>query len=116
MAASELCVVRRIDGIGKRVNVRDFLRKMALGDEHAESLGRAGVAGDLAVISVDVDVRGSGGVKIAEVVEAVFDPELPHRAVRVSLGKRLADRVASPLDLPALRKPRTSVAVSAPTL
>jgi radical SAM family uncharacterized protein/radical SAM-linked protein len=116
MAASELGVVRRIDGIGKRVNVRDFLRKMALGDEHAESLGRAGVAGDLVPISVDVDVRGSGGVKIAEVVEAVFDPELPHRAVRVSLGKRLADRVASPLELALLRKPRTSVAVSASSL
>jgi radical SAM-linked protein len=115
-AASDLCVVRRIDGIGKRVNVRDFLRGIALGEQHAESLGRAGVAGDLAAISVDVDVRGSGGVKIAEVVEAVFDPELPHRAVRVTLGKRLADRVASPIELAALRKPRTPVAVSTPTL
>jgi hypothetical protein len=48
-------------------------------------------------------VRGSGGVKIAEVVEVVFgDAEVPHRAVRVELGtRRLDGSVASPLDLPS---------------
>ncbi len=116
VAARELCVVRRIDGIGKRVDVRDFLRSIALGAAGAASLARAGVVGDLIPISVEVDVRGSGGVKIAEVVEAVFDPELPNRAVRVELGKRLPDRgVVSPLELPALRKPRPpAVATIAP--
>ena len=112
LAARELCVVRRIDGIGKRVDVRDFLRSIAIAAEGAESLARAGIVGDLVPIVVEVDVRGSGGVKIAEVVEAVFDPELPNRAVRVVLGKRLADRIASPLELPALRKPRAPVAVA----
>jgi radical SAM family uncharacterized protein/radical SAM-linked protein len=114
LAAPELGVVRRIDGIGKRVDVRDFLRTIALADEGAASLDRAGVVGDLIPILVEVDVRGSGGVKIAEVVEAVFDSELPNRALRTALGKRLPDRVASPLELGAHRKPRTSVAASAP--
>ncbi|HTB72681.1 MAG TPA: TIGR03960 family B12-binding radical SAM protein [Polyangiaceae bacterium] len=117
LAQSELCVIRRIDGIGKRVDVRDFLRSIAVTDEADEgsaSLARAGIIGDLIPLVVEVDVRGSGGVKIAEVVEAVFDPELPHRAVRVTLGKRLGDHVATPLDLPALRKPRTTVAAPPP--
>ena len=38
----------------------------------AASLARAGIVGDLIPVSVDVDVRGSGGVKIAEVVEAAI--------------------------------------------
>ncbi len=118
LAQSELCVIRRIDGIGKRVDVRDFLRSIAVTDEADEgsaSLARAGIIGDLIPLVVEVDVRGSGGVKIAEVVEAVFDPELPHRAVRVTLGKRLGDLVATPLDLPALRKPRVAALVATPT-
>ena len=64
-AAQELPVVRRIDGIGKRVDVRGFLRSMDVcGDA---SLDRAGIAGDLVAVAVEVEVRGSGGVKIAEV-------------------------------------------------
>ncbi len=107
-AARELCVIRRIDGIGKRVDVRDFLRSITIDEASAASLARAGMVGDLVALAVEVDVRGSGGVKISEVVEAVFDPELPNRPVRVLLGKRLADgAVASPLELAALRKPRT---------
>ncbi len=106
--ARELCVVRRIDGIGKRVDVRDFLRAIAIDEGSASSLVRAGIVGDLVPLAVEVDVRGSGGVKIAEVIEAVFDAELPHRPVRVLLGKRLVGgAVASPLELPALRKPRS---------
>ncbi len=112
LAASELCVVRRIDGIGKRVDVRDFLRAISIDEGSDASLARAGVVGDLVPLAVEVDVRGSGGVKIAEVIEAVFDPELPHRSVRTLLGKRLPDgAIASPLELSALRKPRSASAV-----
>jgi len=100
--AQELPVVRRIDGIGKRVDVREFLRSLDVAPD-GSLLGRAGIAGDLVALAVEVDVRGSGGVKIAEVVEAVFgDAEVPHRAVRIALGTRLADgSVSSPLDLPS---------------
>ncbi len=108
-AASEHAVVRRIDGIGKRVNVRDFLLGIEI-DRGAEILSAAGIVGSLVPITVEVEVRGSGGVKIAEVVEAVFgDPELPHRSVRAGLGTRLADgRIASPLELDVVRAKRTS--------
>jgi hypothetical protein len=108
LEAKELPVVRRIDGIGKRVDVRDFLRAIAPADAARVSLGRAGLVGDLVGLSVEVDVRGSGGVKIAEVTEAVFGADLPARAVRVALAKRLpSGELASPVQLDALRKPRT---------
>jgi radical SAM family uncharacterized protein/radical SAM-linked protein len=96
----DLAVVRRIDGVGKRVDVRAFLRAIDVGGaEAASDLARAGTIGDLASITVEVDVRNSGGVKIAEVVEAVFrGDDLPHTAVRVALGARGNDgKIASPL-------------------
>jgi radical SAM family uncharacterized protein len=100
LACEELVVVRRIDGIGKRVNVKEYLRSIAVG-EGAAALSRAGFAGALVPMAVTVEVRGSGGVKIGEVVEAIFgDTAMPHRAVRTALGARLEDgRVASPLEL-----------------
>jgi len=106
LEARELPLTRRIDGIGKRVDVREFLRSVRLsGHVGALTLARAGIAGDLVALEVEVEVRGSGGVKIAEVVEATFgDPQVPHRAVRVSLGRRLDGGVlATPLDLARLR-------------
>jgi radical SAM family uncharacterized protein/radical SAM-linked protein len=99
-AAASLVVVRRIDGIGKKVEVRELLRTIEPGGaDAADALARAGIAGDLVPLAVEVEIRGSGGVKIAEVVEAVCgDADLPHRAVRVALGKRRPDgSVASPL-------------------
>ncbi len=114
LAAPELIVTRRIDGIGKRVDVRDFLRDVAFaGSDGAHALADAGIVGDLVVLGVEVDVRGSGGVKIAEVVEAIFgDGATPHSAVRTALGRRQVDgSVASPLNLRALRPtptPRTA--------
>jgi len=106
LAAREIIVVRRIDGIGKRVDVRDFLRYVAIGaPDSGTALEQAAIAGDLVTFAADVDVRGSGGVKIAEVVEAIFgDAAIPHRAVRTALGRRLPDgTIASPLDLTTLR-------------
>ncbi|HTQ46145.1 MAG TPA: TIGR03960 family B12-binding radical SAM protein [Polyangiaceae bacterium] len=107
MAASELPVVRRIDGIGKRVDVRSFLRRLVLGEADATSaMARAGIVGDLVVLTVDVEVRGNGGVKIAEVVEVlVGDAELPHRAVRTAMGLRnAAGDLVSPLTLATIRE------------
>jgi radical SAM family uncharacterized protein/radical SAM-linked protein len=115
LAATELPVVRRIDGIGKRVDVRSFLRELRVDDGRArEELGRAGIVGDLVALGVEVEVRGSGGVKIAEVVEATFgDAELPHRAVRTALGALGNDgRIVSPLELDAVRALRSSRAAA----
>src|SRR5581483_4334640 len=68
-ASRELVIVRRIDGIGKRVDVRAFLRRVELDAESGRAaLAAAGIVGDFVPLAVEVDVRGSGGVKIAEVV------------------------------------------------
>jgi radical SAM family uncharacterized protein/radical SAM-linked protein len=108
LGARELAVVRRIDGIGKRVEVRGLLRSIAVCGEAKDGLDRAGLVGDLVPIGVEVEVRGSGGVKIAEVVEAVCgDAEVPHHAVRVELGTRRGDGpLVSPLELALLRTMR----------
>jgi radical SAM family uncharacterized protein/radical SAM-linked protein len=110
LAARELPVVRRIDGIGKRVDVREFLRELRVAPDDVASLARAGIVGDLVTLAAEVEVRGSGGVKIAEVVEVVLgDAELPHRAVRVALGARTAAGVLlSPLALDSLRQARAA--------
>jgi radical SAM-linked protein len=112
-AASQLVVVRRIDGIGKRVDVRDFLRSIApSGEGGAALMARAGFVGDFVTVAVEVDVRGSGGVKIAEVIEATLGLDLPHRSVRVALGRSSNDRgLIGPLDLDALRPARTPKAI-----
>ncbi len=106
LASKELVVTRRIDGIGKRIDVRDFLRDLRVDDGLARlDLQRAGVVGDLVVLSAEVEVRGSGGVKIAEVIEATFgDTELPHRSVRTALGARgPGGEIVSPLEIEVMR-------------
>jgi radical SAM-linked protein len=109
-AASEHKVMRRIDGLGKSVDVRSFVRAIALESAEArEAVARAGLIGDLVALHVAVEIRGNGSVKIGEVVEALAGGELPHRAVRVALGAwRELDggqcTLVSPLELAALRR------------
>jgi hypothetical protein len=64
----------------------------------------------MVVLSAEVEVRGSGGVKIAEVIEATFgETELPHRSVRTALGALgPGGEIVSPLELEAMRVLRAS--------
>ena len=68
-------------------------------------------------LTTEVEVRGSGGVKIAEVVEAVLgDADLPFRAARTALGRRTANGLLlSPLALGELRAVRGAEAVAPST-
>jgi radical SAM-linked protein len=113
-----LTTVRRIDGIGKHVDVAQYLRGIDLCDEAADELRAAGWVGDLQAIAVEVEIRGSGAVKISEVVETVFGgPDVAHRAVRAALGKRLpTGALAAPLDLLALRPIRSTPQIAAAAL
>jgi radical SAM family uncharacterized protein/radical SAM-linked protein len=100
---ADLSVTRRIEGVGKRVDVRRFLRSIDVGGPRAhEELARAGTVGDFLALDVDVDVGNAGGVKIAEVVEAVFrGDDLPHASVRTALGMRSpGGDIVSPLLAP----------------
>jgi radical SAM family uncharacterized protein/radical SAM-linked protein len=111
MAAPELRVKRTIEGIGKWVDVREYLRALEVDTAGAiAAVQMAGLVGRFVVISVDLEIRGSGAIKIGEVVEALAGTsELPHRAVRFALGTWAAGDVVSPFDLPRSLQPAPAV-------
>jgi radical SAM family uncharacterized protein/radical SAM-linked protein len=100
LAKPELIVRRSIDGLGKKVDVRHFVQGLRVGgDVERADLSRAGLLGDLLPIEAVVALGPTGSTKAAEVVEALFGPSFPHKAVRVQL---LAGS-HSPLDTASLR-------------
>jgi radical SAM family uncharacterized protein/radical SAM-linked protein len=107
-AAEGVQVRRSIEGIGKIVQVKQFVTELRLGDEASLAcIERAGIVGNLVPLEVTVRITGNGSVKISEVVEAVTgDAAFPFKAVRAALtGKGV-----SPMELAAHRKEKTAVA------
>lgn len=85
-------VMRRIKGVGKVVDVREFVEELTIDDGHRSTLAHAGLIGDLVPIRAKVRISQTGAVKSSEVIEAIsqhFTPPLPeplpHRAVRLAL-------------------------------
>ena len=125
LAKSEHRLMRRIDGVGKWVDVRKYLRQLRVGDATAAAwLDRAGYVGDLTPLFVDVDVTPGGAVKVSEVVRALAGilrgddgapvrEELPFRAVRGALGLRDGEAIVSPLDVAEVRRVRAASAAAA---
>jgi radical SAM-linked protein len=111
-AKPEAIVRRNIDGLGKKIDVRRFLRSVRVGGEAAsEALAQAGLIGDLLALDVLVALGPTGSAKAAEIVEALFGPGFPHKAVRLAL---LSGEL-SPLDTAGLRSARQVVeAATAP--
>jgi radical SAM family uncharacterized protein/radical SAM-linked protein len=100
MAKPEAIVRRNIDGLGKKVDVRRFVRQLRVGGQvECEALARAGLLGDLAVLDATLGLGPTGSAKATEVVEAVLEASFPHKAVRLQL---LAGEL-SPLDIASLR-------------
>jgi radical SAM family uncharacterized protein/radical SAM-linked protein len=89
LGAQELKMVRTIEGIGRWIDVRAFLRTMTLETPGARAaVEAAGLLGDFSILEVDLEIRGSGAVKVSEVVAMLTGvPDFPHRAVRFALGK-----------------------------
>ena len=110
LAKTEARVMRSIDGVGKWIETRSFVRSIARGG--VEAAAAAGIAGAFAALTVDVEVRGSGGVKIAEVAEAM-GLDVPWLAVRTALGRLHEGAVIAPCDLEALRAARAASAATA---
>ncbi len=103
LASESLSVVRRIDGIGKKIEVLAFLKELVVESERAMgAILEAGLAGDFVAMEALVSVSNSGGVKIAEVLE-VIDPTLDFQAVRTEMGRTHEGAMISPLDTAALR-------------
>jgi radical SAM-linked protein len=106
MAKPELIIRRNIDGLGKKVDVRRFVRSVRVGgDEERAALSRAGLLGHLLPIDVVVELGPTGSAKATEVAEALFGAGFPHKAVRWQL---LAGDL-SPLDIASLRSTRKVV-------
>jgi len=105
LEGGNLVVLRTVDGIGKKIDVRSFLRGVRVGVGR-EALDRAGIMGDLLPIQIDTALSGSSGVRVGEVVEALLGKEVPFRAVRASMWARRpgSDHDTTPLDLAALRR------------
>ncbi len=105
MAAAELPHRREIEGIGKIVDVRKYLRRVEIaGDFVRAEVARAGLFGDLVIADAEVQITGSGSVKASEVAMALVG-DVPHRAVRLALLAEVEGEPRSLLELPRLRKP-----------
>jgi radical SAM-linked protein len=110
--APEVRVIRRFErGLAKAVDVKRFLRALVPFDPRATAfLEEARVAGDFVPLLADVAITGEGGVKIAEVMEALFgkdangDVAVPYHAVRAELGLWNDASIVSPIELAKLRE------------
>ena len=110
MAAESLPVVRMIDGLGKKVDVRKYLRELAFDDARArDAIERAGLVGDLVGLFVEIAITPTGSTKISEVLEVLLPREIPTKSIRVAL----VQRDLSPLDLEALRDVRVAMRATA---
>ena len=106
LAATEHRLIRKFErGLAKAVDARKYLRTISVGDDRATRfLAGARVAGDLVPVLVDVNMTGEGGVKIAEIMEALFgktddgDVACPYHAVRAELGLWQGEPGADPAD------------------
>lgn len=104
----DLVVLREIEGIGKKVDVAQYLLDVRAG-EGADALAEAGLGGEILPIRIRLRITGGGTAKATEVIEGIFGKETPHRLVRVGL---FADRDGArvPLmELDRLRRSRPAV-------
>jgi len=99
-ASTEFRVMRRIEKVGKWVDVRAFLRTITVNDPIAvRAAADAGFVGDLVPVLVDLDIRPNGTAKISEVVHALSpDDPLDYVAVRAGLGIFRDGVLVSPVD------------------
>lgn len=88
MRADEIVIVRKRKGIHRKLDVRAFVRGLAiLPDDEARSVAaRAGLAGDLVFVGATVSLTDKGSVRVAELAGLLLEEDNPpHQAVRVAL-------------------------------
>ena len=110
LSKSECTIRRDVEGLGKMVNVRQFVQEISLGSEDSrELLERAGLIGRMVALDVTIEIGQRGSAKVSEVVEALFGvKDFPHRGVRSAL---LAGS-GTPHDLELHRKRPTQLDVA----
>jgi radical SAM-linked protein len=116
LAKTDSLIRRDVEGLGKMVNVRQFVQKMQLGGEHSrQTLERAGLIGRMVPIDVTIEIGQRGSAKVSEVVEALLGiKDFPHRGVRSAL--LAGDGTPQELELHRKRPaiPQTSLEAVAP--
>jgi radical SAM-linked protein len=102
-ARGPLVVRRNIDGVGKRIDVANYLLDVRVGQDD-ETLRRAGLLGDLMSVRMRLSVSPSGTAKPSEALEALLGrADLPVRFVRAELLCTQNGVRATPLQLESLR-------------
>ncbi len=111
LAKTEHRLRRDVEGVGKFVNVRQFVQEVRIGGSDSQAvLERAGLIGRMVPVDVTIEIGQRGSAKVAEVVEALLGAkDFPHRGVRRAL---LAGE-GSPRDLELHRKKPGVSALSA---
>jgi radical SAM family uncharacterized protein/radical SAM-linked protein len=101
LAKPEAKIVRRIEGVGKTIDVRRYVQsaRVGIGDVAA----RAGIDGELVGLRVLVEVTAGGSAKISEVAEVLGLSQLAHIAVRTALHAKRGAELVSPFSLAELR-------------
>ncbi len=97
-ATPHVCVTRRYEkGLSKSIDVSRYVTRLSpLDTTAADYLERAGAAGDLVPMLVELDITPHGSAKAAEVVEALLGSEVPFHGVRARLGLRTPSGIVSP--------------------
>jgi radical SAM-linked protein len=112
LARTEAVVMRDMSGIGKRIDVRRFLRSSAIGGDASRAvLEQAGLVGASLPLDVTIAMGPSGSCKVSEVVEAFAGRPVPHLSVR----RALHAGAGTPFDLVPHRRVRP-VAAPVPTV
>ena len=98
-----LRVRRNVKGIGKTIDVGQYLIDARLGED-ADVLARAGIAGDLVPLTLVIRQTQTGTARASEAVYALLGDEVPARLVRAALHGSFAGIRAQPLELEKLRR------------
>jgi len=114
MAADSWMLDRKVKGIGRKVDVRRFLRKLWPSTRMNDWLERSALRADLAGVEAVADITATGSVRPNEIAAALFDVAAgvdapPHRTLRVAL---LAGE-GTPLDPMAIATAQDCRAVAA---
>lgn len=100
--ATALTVMRRTEGIGRKVDVSAYLDELQVGAGY-EAIARAGYAGELLAVRFVTRLTTTGTCKPAEVMTALFDEQMPSRFIRTHQGRKVGQRWVSPMDLEGLK-------------
>lgn len=73
---SEMVVRRTIKGIGKNINIHDFIVGVESGFKGSMALEQGGIMGDLAWVRFELKISNDGAAKPSEVLSSLIAPEI----------------------------------------